>query len=302
MHFIKLLDIIAKGGEGMNFKLNSIETPIAVSRIANIHYFEFTGKYHTEKDSHDFCELLYVDKGKVFVESDNFTGELSDGEGIVHGAGENHLFECASSSSPNLIIIGFECKSPEISKLAIETITFSDEQKRLLAEVVKEGMSVYAPPYDIPNTLEMKKRESYPFGADQMIKIRLEHLLIQLIREKKIQDTARENIWHSDWKTFDIHQYITENYREKITLDNLCFLFGTNKTTLCREFREKYGSTIQEYIHHLRIREAKTLLKDGRLTVTEVAEKVGFSSVHYFCRAFKILEGVTPGEYIKKKR
>lgn len=282
----------------MNFKLNGIETPIVVSRIANIHYFEFTDKYHTEKDSHNFCELLYVDKGKVFVESDNFAGELCDGEGIVHAAGENHFFDCTSGSAPSLIIIGFECKSNGISRLTGSAIAFSDEQKRLLAEVVKEGMSVYAPPYDIPNTFEMKKRESYPYGADQMIKIRLEHLLIMLLRDKKINEKAGRR--HHDEKSFDIHQYITENFREKITLDNLCFLFGTNKTTLCREFREKYGRTIQEYIHHLRVREAKALLKEDELTVTEVAEKVGFSSVHYFCRAFKALEGKSPGEYIKK--
>ncbi len=283
----------------MNFKLNSIETPIVVTRIANIHYFEFTEKYRTAKDAHDFCELLYVDKGKVSVESDNFVGELESGQGIVHEAGENHFFDCLESSAPNIIIIGFECKNSEIAKLASNAVTFSDDQKRLLAEVVKEGMSVYAPPYDIPNTFEMKKREVYPYGADQMIKIRLEHLIIMLLRDRKISDTEKTEKRHHDEKSFDVHRYITENYREKITLDNLCFLFGTNKTTLCREFREKYGRTIQEYIHHLRVCEAKALLKESELTVTEIAARVGFSSVHYFCRAFKALEGKSPGEYIK---
>ncbi|MBE6912131.1 MAG: helix-turn-helix transcriptional regulator [Ruminococcaceae bacterium] len=283
----------------MNFKLNSIETPIVVTRIANIHYFEFTDKYHTAKDSHNFCELLYVDKGKVSVKSDNFVGELESGQGIVHTAQENHFFDCLESSAPNLIIIGFECKSSEISRLSSNAIIFSDEQKRLLAEVVKEGMSVYAPPYDIPNTFEMKKRESYPYGADQMIKLRLEQLLIMLLRDKKIQDRVNSGKRNHNGKSFGIHQYLTENYREKITLDNLCFLFGTNKTTLCREFKAKYGRTVQEYIHHLRIREAKSLLKEGELTVTEIADKVGYSSVHYFCRAFKALEGKAPGEYVK---
>lgn len=286
----------------MDFKLNNIEIPIVVSRIANIHYFELTDKYHTKKASHSFCELLYVDKGKVLVESDNFTGEMSDGQCIVHMTNEMHSFKCVSSFAPNLIIIGFECKSPELVPLAEDATALSDEQKKLLAEVLKEGMGVYAPPYDVPNTLEMKKRDAYPFGADQMIKILLERFLIVLLRAKKVQGVLHEHTRHCDSKVFDVHQYIAENYREKITLDNLCFIFGTNKTTLCRSFKETHGMTVQEYIHHLRMREAKAFLREGKMSITEIAARVGFSSVHYFCRTFKAVTGQSPGKYLESIR
>ena len=46
----------------MDFKLQKCKIQMNVSRIANIHYFEFTNEYHTEIDSHNFCELIYVDK------------------------------------------------------------------------------------------------------------------------------------------------------------------------------------------------------------------------------------------------
>ena len=51
----------------MEFVLKNFKKEIIVSRLANIHYFEFTKKFHTKNDSHDFCELVYVDKGKIDI-------------------------------------------------------------------------------------------------------------------------------------------------------------------------------------------------------------------------------------------
>ncbi len=279
----------------MEYNLKQFNMPVAVSRLANIHYFELRDDYFTTPDSHNFCELLYVDKGKVWVDSDSFSGELERGECIVHMANEKHSFRCISSIAPNLIIIGFECQSTSLHPLSEKPITLTSSRKKLLAKVVKDGMSVYAPPYGVPNTLDMKKRAKYPFGADQMIKLRLENLLILLVRDsmagsKKYERKCIDGV-------FDIYQYITEHYTERITLDNLAFLFGTNKTTLCKSFKEKYNTTILEFINELRITEAKKLLSEKKLSITEISERLGFASLHYFSRIFKNKEGISPGEY-----
>lgn len=283
----------------LKFSLKNFDLPVIVSRIAYIHYFEFTDKYHTEYDSHDFCEFVYVDKGKLYVKSDNFTGQLCEGECIIHTPNEMHSFECISKCAPNLIIIGFECKNKEISELSNASVMLSDDKKRILADIIKEGMSVYAPPYDVPNTIDMRKRKEYPFGADQMIKLKLEELLILLVRGIHAAEVEKEQALLYEPDVFDVHQYIKEHYCEKITLANLCFIFGTNKTTLCKGFKEKYGTTVLGYINGLRIREAKSMLREGDFSVTEISEKLGFSSVHYFCRVFKKLTGRTPNEYTR---
>lgn len=94
-----------------------------------------------------------------------------------------------------------------------------------------------------------------------------------------------------------ICKYLCENYTSRITLDSLCFLFRTNKTSICRDFRREYGMTVMDYLHALRIGEAKRLIADGGLSVTEIAGRLGFESIHYFCRLFKRLTGMTPTEY-----
>ena len=66
-----------------------------------------------------------------------------------------------------------------------------------------------------------------------------------------------------------------------------------------RLFREAYGVTPKQYVLDMRIRQAKALLSENASSVTAIAETCGFSSVYYFCRAFKDQTGQTPTEYAK---
>ena len=287
----------------MNFKLQKFKIQLNVSKIANIHYFEFTNEYHTIQDSHSFCELIYVDKGRLSVSAENYTGDLSVNQLIIHRPDEVHSLSTSDSIAPNVIIIGFECQCDALLPFSRAPVTLSPEHTKALARIMAEGMSIYEPPYDIPNTVYMKKRKDFPFGADQMMKIGLESFLITLVRDfsenKKTAEPAHDT---SLGNIQAIHQYVTENYNTKITLDNLCFLFGTNKTTLCKSFRQEYGTTILNYINSLKIREAKALLRQKKMNTTQIAESLGYESIHYFCRQFKKSTGLSPTEYAKSIR
>ncbi len=271
---------------------------VNVTRIANIHYFEFNNEYSTETGNHPFRELVYVDNGTIWIDSDNFNGALTENHLVIHTANENHRLECIGKIAPNVIIIGFECKAPALDIYSKNPISLSSEQQRILADIIKEGRNVFFSLEDDPNPTDMKKREEFLFGADQMIKIKLEMFLIDLIRDGQFEG---KNIGKaiSDGKTEEIHSFIIENYKKNINLDELCFVYNTNKTTLCKKFKSEYKETIIEYINKLRIKEAKKLLREGDMNLTKIATEIGFSSVHYLSRIFKKYEGVSPTQYIK---
>jgi len=74
---------------------------------------------------------------------------------------------------------------------------------------------------------------------------------------------------------------------------------GISEVYFRKLFLSQYGTTPKQYILELRLQKAKGLLTDTNLTVTEIAETCGFSSLYHFCRIFKAKTGLTPTEYAK---
>lgn len=281
----------------MEFKLKELKSDILVTRIANIHYFEFTSKYYTKLDKHPFCELVYVDSGRINVVSRGYKGVLNQNQMIIHKSGEIHSLSCMGDESANVIIIGFEYNQKKITDFSKKIKTLNNDEKKILTDIVKEGRNVFMPPYDVPNLFDMKKKKDIPYGAEQLIKIKLEEFLINLVRDSEIiSNNNKKNVL--DFRFDDVYNYILENYKEKISLDDLCFLFNTNKTTLCSSFKEAFGKTITTLINEQRIKYAKKLIREDTYSLSQISQMAGFSSVHYFSKVFKDFAKMTASDYL----
>ncbi len=290
----------------MEFTLKSFKKEISVTSLANIHYFELSPSLDTEGDSHAFCELVYVERGKIQISSDNYTGELTEGELIVHGPHEIHSLTSDGATAPNIIIIGFECKSKSLDRLSHAPLRIGEELEKMLVEIVKEGRSVYMPPYDIPNVKEMKKRRGFAFGADQLIKNYLQIFLIKCVRLSESIASRRGAVGNIDPEInlaliSEVKEYIDCNFCQKILIEDLCFLFNTNKTTLSRAFKAVYGQTVIDYVNSRRVKYTKQLLREGGRTLTSIAEMMDLSSVHYLTSLFKKHTGLSPTEYLASR-
>jgi transcriptional regulator GlxA family with amidase domain len=62
-------------------------------------------------------------------------------------------------------------------------------------------------------------------------------------------------------------------------------------------FHQEMGITPMTYLNRYRVKRAKTLLEQGKLSITEVAMAVGFSDGSYFNRVFRQEAGLAPGAY-----
>ncbi len=62
-------------------------------------------------------------------------------------------------------------------------------------------------------------------------------------------------------------------------------------------FKKHQGQNLLDYITHKRIQQAKQLMENKELTIVQIAQKIGYNNDVVFIRAFKKLEGVTPGKY-----
>ena len=95
--------------------------------------------------------------------------------------------------------------------------------------------------------------------------------------------------------------YINKNIANEISVDNICAAVGISKYHFCRKFKKHTGLTVMEYILKTRIVLAKNDLLKTNLSITEISERNGFSSVSYFCRVFKEEEKLSPLQYRKKE-
>jgi AraC-like DNA-binding protein len=95
-------------------------------------------------------------------------------------------------------------------------------------------------------------------------------------------------------------EYICANIFHEMTIDEICTAIHVSKYHFCRTFRATMHMTVMDYILKTRIVIAEGMLRKSKLSVTEISEQCGFSSISYFCRVFKEEIGKTPLEYRKE--
>ena len=97
-------------------------------------------------------------------------------------------------------------------------------------------------------------------------------------------------------------EYIDSHLAEELSVRDLATQCYVSADHLTRLFKKKYGMTVSEYIQEKRIRLAGELLQREDLTISMVANTVGFGNYSYFTEQFKKHYGMTPREYQKQIR
>ena len=90
-----------------------------------------------------------------------------------------------------------------------------------------------------------------------------------------------------------------QNYTTNITLTYLSKKYGISISYLSSLIKEELQLSFSEYIASKRVRKAKELLADEKLSIEEIAEQVGYSDYFYFTKVFKKVAGISPSKYRK---
>ena len=97
-------------------------------------------------------------------------------------------------------------------------------------------------------------------------------------------------------------QYIHENYKEKISLEDISNHGMVSKSTALNLFRRYLNDTPIHYLLRYRLQEAAKLLATTEKKITVISGETGFENMDYFCKTFKKYYGRTPTEYRRKKQ
>ena len=286
-----------------NYTRQSFEKLFNVENIITLFYMEMSKNFHYDGESHDFWEMVYIDKGQMICTADKNRFLLKSGEMVFHKPNEFHNLSGDRQTAPNVSILTFQCRSRAMHRLEGKIFRLKPEEKDILSRLFEEGMSTYRL-LDEQNPLLQKlvKLETAPYGSSQMVKNLLELFLIMLCRNTDVVTRRERRSVMIDgvdvpYNIKEILDCLQKNLYGRITVGDIADLLGKSESTIKQSFATFRKAGIMHYYNEMKIREAKKLIRQGQYNISQISDLLGFESPQYFSRCFKKAVHMTPREY-----
>ena len=271
----------------MQFKLKnySLHSPIVVVRSEN--YASII------EHTHDFIEIVYVKSGEALHVINDQVYHIGVGDIMVIPKEYRHYIKPINShkSSENdfrIINIIFEEGIVEFDKSSFsgKPINVGNDGKilHLIEQICEEYRA---------------KEDNYIYA----MKMYLSLMLLLLERKDRLLQKGKSLISGVDFTDIYIDkvvQYVSENYKQNIFIDDIANYIGLSKGYLQRLFKKRAGLTLVDYIIRYRIQESCKLLLETNYSIYEIAGQVGFFDLKHFYNKFKELLNQTPKQYRKQ--
>ncbi len=251
-------------------------------------------------DCHDFWEMVYLRDGHMLYCEEDRQGEMQPGDVIFHAPNVPHSLSGNGEDPFSFFIITFVCNSPAMTALGGKKIHLPEVLQNVVEQLIEERKMSYADIFMPLTTLH-----DAPLGAQQMLGLYLEQLLIGILRmqEKESQTilyTTREEL---DAKlAAEVRAYLEEHLYDPVDMKFLCEKFHYGKSRLSEIFRRAYGDSVMHWYLVQRIEAAGQAILCGEGSIAEISARLQFDSPQYFSRIFKKHMGVSPREYRSVKR
>ena len=288
----------------MAYKSVVLEDSVTINRIISVHYFQYMSDFSFPGESHDFWELVCVDRGEIDALAGGRRLTLKKGNILFHKPNEFHNVLTNGKVSPSLVVIGFECHSPAIKSFEDQLMSVQDTEKELMAQIIVEARNTFSGRLDDPYQEELIfNSEPLTFGSAQLISHYLEQLMIHLYRRyfsyslpvRSSRFLAEASSGNDTYNR--IVRYMEEHLGERMTIDRICRDNLVGRSQLQKLFRDTKGCGVIEFFSMMKIDTAKQMIRDNQLNFTQIADRLGYNSIHYFSRQFKQITTMTPSEY-----
>lgn len=272
---------------------------ISIDSVVTVFHNELYGS-EPKGESHNFWEFVYVESGTFEVLIDNNMNIVEEGQMITYAPFAFHIG--AKKNEVKLNIVSFESSSEAMSYFANKIITLSGKQRQLLSQIISIGEKCFKKQFNDSQHKGMIPREETDDFTLQSLKNQLELLLIDIYKKNESTSSKPKssNYENYDSNTFDmLMQYLQNHISENLSLADICNNCAISLSTLKRVCQSHCGMTPMSYFISLKIDTAKAMIRDTDLNFTQISEKLGFSTVHYFSKLFKDRVGVSPSKYAK---
>lgn len=279
-----------------NYSFTLEDTLIHVPMISYRHFTEPLPRHSHSKNA---FELHYVTAGKGFVVLENQTFPLSPG--VLYITGPNIAHEQFPDESESLTEFGLfflisesESNSPLADQFIKHDLWLGDAGKEIDA---------------LAQAILWEKTNQKP-GYRQKIPLLLAELMIECVRNFVSDGKIYDNKLPVPSNKLSVHLLQEENtllvideiflcrYAD-ITLEQLADSIGLSTRQAQRLLEKNYNKSFSSMKLEARMAAAETLLRNSSLKITEISNRIGYSSIEHFSNAFKKFYKVSPGQYRK---
>ena len=285
------------------FVRQSNKKEIYVSKIVTVLYLENASNFVFGGESHDFWEFNYIDKGCMVITVDGKEFLLKSGELVFFKPNEFHSLEARGLSAPNHTVVSFVSNSKAMKYFQNKIIALNSAERKLLSILLREGLAAYSPIDKLPPITGMRKKENAPIGAVQMTFNLLEEFLITLLRRSEsgisIGTRLVSPMYYESLpeRIKEIAKYMEQNIWQNLSVSQIAKRFSLSESGLKKMFSKDVGCGVTDFFNNMKIEKAKEYIREDEKNFTQIADELGFGSIHYFSRLFKKKTGMTLTEY-----
>lgn len=263
--------------------------------------FLFTWKgtrYQTEEryHSHDYLEMAFMMSGNGKYHINDVVYDVKEGDLLIFNPGVRHqaLIDEGSQVPTTEFFIG--CSDIQLKGLPKNFLPLKDG-----GNILHTTGELRQKLFKICSSMEVEK-EMGGHGRYYMMKAYLMQLLVYVIRSQqpKSVETSSGYSFESVNKKYVVEQivnYFEEHYSEKISLDRIAENMYLSTFYISKIFKSETGDAPIRHLINIRLERAKEILEDSpRLSIKEVAARVGYEDVYHFSKQFKKHYGVSPSQ------
>lgn len=267
------------------FTLTKETSPREQMILRNVASAKYGGDWYSIPHSHSYTELFYIVGGEGQFQINDRIFPVKAHQLVVVNPNILHTEVSFEAHPLEYIVIGIE---------GLElTIPGTDEERYCIYTFPAEN-NVLACMQAILR--EMHDREP---EYQTVCQAYMEIIMVQLMRNASVSVTQVHSRFPTNRQCASVRHYIDQHYKENLTLDQLSEKVSINKYYMSHAFKREYGISPINYLISCRIREGKRLLVETDLSLSQIANVLGFSSSSYFSQSFRNAEGLSPTEYRK---
>ncbi len=136
--------------------------------------------------------------------------------------------------------------------------------------------------------------------VDARIEARIDETVLALLHLRSQDLLIFDTLTNVDTGVMAAARLIRNNLSKQISSEALASAACMSRSTLHRQFQKHFGTSPRKFANHLRISEAKRLLRQNNTSIEGVAVKLAFVDVSHFARVFRASVGETPAQYRKR--